>query len=50
MGRRKVADRAVDDQMAYCPFSRDYGPLNLAFTYSACLALHDKMNVSCALS
>ncbi len=37
---------SVDDQMAYTAFARDHGPLNLAFTFSAFLAIHDKLSVS----
>lgn len=43
---RYQADQAVDDEMAYSAFSRDYGPLNLAFTYAACLIIHEKLGVS----
>jgi hypothetical protein len=27
-------------------FSRDHGPYNLAYTFRACVAIHDKLSVS----
>lgn len=36
---------AVDDILVYTPFKNDYGPLNLAYTYDACVALYEKMKV-----
>lgn len=44
-----VADpSAVDDILVYTPFKNDYGPLNLAYTYDACVALYEKMKVRIA--
>jgi cell division cycle 14 len=36
----------VDDEMRYIPFAKDYGPLNLAYTFEACVAIHTRLNVS----
>ncbi len=36
----------VDEEMDYIPFAKDHGPLNLAFTFHACVLIHDKINVS----
>jgi hypothetical protein len=36
----------VDDEMRYTPFAKDYGPLNLAYTFDACIAIYGKLHVS----
>jgi cell division cycle 14 len=35
----------VDDRMVYTPFKNDHGPLNLAMTFEALLAIHSHINV-----
>jgi cell division cycle 14 len=32
--------------MGYIPFADDFGPLNLAYTFDACVAIHTKFEVS----
>jgi cell division cycle 14 len=39
----------VDDEMRYTPFAKDYGPLNLAYTFDACIAIYGKLHVSFSL-
>ncbi|KAK8844760.1 hypothetical protein IAR55_006610 [Kwoniella newhampshirensis] len=34
---------SLDDEMAYASFAMDHGPLNLAFTYQACLRIHERL-------
>lgn len=36
---------SVDDDMVYTPFKNDHGPLNLAYTFDACVRIYDKINV-----
>ena len=36
----------VDEEMQYIPFAKDSGPLNLAFTFHACVRIHDKLESS----
>ncbi|WVR03049.1 hypothetical protein IAU60_000038 [Kwoniella sp. DSM 27419] len=37
---------SLDDKMHYTPFAKDYGPFNLAFTYSACLRIHNRLELT----
>ena len=42
----------LDDQMLYLSFSQDWGPLNLAMVYKACILIHELLQVrqqSCSL-
>ena len=32
--------------MAYQPFHKDHGPLNLAYTFEACVWIHERLEVS----
>ncbi|KAL1405347.1 cell division control protein 14 [Vanrija albida] len=34
----------LDDYMLYTPFKNDHGPLNLAYTFDACVRIFDKLN------
>ncbi|WOO85666.1 Tyrosine-protein phosphatase CDC14 [Vanrija pseudolonga] len=34
----------LDDYMVYTPFKNDHGPLNLAYTFDACVRIFDKLN------
>ena len=36
----------MDNEVNYIPFAKDYGPLNLAYTFEACVAIHTKLHVS----
>lgn len=36
----------VDEEMQYIPFAMDHGPFNLAFTYHACVRIHDRLESS----
>ncbi|WVQ94156.1 hypothetical protein IAU59_001234 [Kwoniella sp. CBS 9459] len=40
---RSVLLFSLDDEMHYTPFSTDHGPLNLAFTFQACIRIHDRL-------
>nr|XP_031862049.1 uncharacterized protein CI109_002462 [Kwoniella shandongensis]KAA5529121.1 hypothetical protein CI109_002462 [Kwoniella shandongensis] len=34
---------SLDEEMRYTSFAMDHGPLNLAFTYQACLRIHERL-------
>ncbi|GFZ44538.1 hypothetical protein JCM24511_02261 [Saitozyma sp. JCM 24511] len=34
---------SLDEDMGYIPFADDFGPLNLAYTFDACVAIHAKL-------
>lgn len=36
----------VDDQLVYLSFFQDWGPLNLAMVYKACILFHELLQVS----
>ena len=38
----------IDDQLLYMSFFQDWGPLNLAMVYKACILIHELLQV-CAL-
>ncbi|WVF66542.1 hypothetical protein IAT40_001282 [Kwoniella sp. CBS 6097] len=40
---RSVLLFSLDEEMRYTPFSKDHGPLNLAFTFQACIRIHDRL-------
>lgn len=40
---------SVDDDMRYTSFAMDHGPLNLAFTFHACIRIHEKLEVGCPI-
>ncbi|WVW81277.1 hypothetical protein I302_103268 [Kwoniella bestiolae CBS 10118] len=40
---RSVLLFSLDEEMHYTPFSKDHGPLNLAFTFQACIRIHDRL-------
>ena len=35
----------VDDQLVYLSFFQDWGPLNLAMVYKACILIHELLQV-----
>ncbi|ORY26505.1 protein-tyrosine phosphatase-like protein [Naematelia encephala] len=35
---------SLDEEIKYTPFALDHGPMNLAMTFLACVAIHDKIN------
>ena len=35
----------VDDQLLYLSFFQDWGPLNLAMVYKACILIHELLEV-----
>ncbi|ORX35113.1 protein-tyrosine phosphatase-like protein, partial [Kockovaella imperatae] len=43
---RWISSNTVDEEMHYMPFAQDYGPLNLAYTFKACLMIHEKYRVN----
>ena len=36
----------IDDQLLYLSFFQDWGPLNLAMVYKACIYIHELLEVS----
>lgn len=36
----------IDDQLVYLSFFQDWGPLNLAMVYKACILIHELLEVS----
>ncbi|GMK58742.1 hypothetical protein CspeluHIS016_0601840 [Cutaneotrichosporon spelunceum] len=36
---------SLDHELYYTPFKNDYGPLNLAYTFDACVKIFDRLNV-----
>ena len=36
----------LDDQLPYLSFFQDWGPLNLAMVYKACILIHELLQVS----
>ncbi|WWC67309.1 uncharacterized protein I206_101217 [Kwoniella pini CBS 10737] len=34
---------SLDEEMHYTPFASDHGPLNIAFTFQACIRIHDRL-------
>jgi hypothetical protein len=36
----------VDDELVYMSFYEDWGPLNIAMVYRACIFIHDLLHVS----
>ena len=36
---------AVDEELSYTSFAKDYGPFNLYYTFEACNKLHEKLQV-----
>ncbi|WWC90188.1 uncharacterized protein L201_005121 [Kwoniella dendrophila CBS 6074] len=40
---RSVLLFSLDEEMHYTPFAMDHGPLNLAFTFQACIRIHDRL-------
>ena len=36
----------IDDQLVYLSFFQDWGPLNLAMVYKACILIHELLQVS----
>lgn len=36
----------VDDQLVYLSFFQDWGPLNMAMVYKACILFHELLQVS----
>ncbi|WWC97560.1 hypothetical protein V866_004444 [Kwoniella sp. B9012] len=40
---RSVLLFSLDEEMHYTPFAKDHGPLNLAFTFQACIRIHDRL-------
>lgn len=39
----------IDDQLLYLSFFQDWGPLNLAMVYKACILIHELLQV-CSIS
>lgn len=39
----------IDDQLLYLSFFQDWGPLNLAMVYKACILIHELLQVCCRL-
>ena len=37
----------IDDQLVYLSFFQDWGPLNLAMVYKACILIHELLQVRC---
>ena len=35
----------IDDQLLYMSFFQDWGPLNLAMVYKACILIHELLQV-----
>jgi cell division cycle 14 len=35
----------IDDQLVYLSFFQDWGPLNLAMVYKACILIHELLQV-----
>lgn len=35
----------IDDQLLYFSFAQDWGPLNLAMVYKACILIHELLEV-----
>ncbi|BEI83799.1 hypothetical protein CcaverHIS002_0404030 [Cutaneotrichosporon cavernicola] len=36
---------SLDHDLYYTPFKNDYGPLNLAYTFDACVKIFDRLNI-----
>lgn len=37
----------IDDQLLYLSFFQDWGPLNIAMVYKACILIHELLEVRC---
>jgi hypothetical protein len=45
-GSGSTADeRIVVDYYSYTPFCKDFGPINIAYTMTVCIAIHDALEV-----
>lgn len=39
----------IDEELLYFSFAQDWGPLNLAMVYKACILIHEHLEVCCTI-